>query len=133
MSLKRKELETRVVPLDGVNYTVTAMTVHKRTMFEAAMVRRGATDIREAMLIFCVSVGGFPVFNPDAYIEEVKESPGFKDRCAVQGVDADAIAEEMALDRLFDYVADYPGTQVEPLVTAALAVNGQLGNDSSPN
>lgn len=114
--LKKKELLTRDVEVDGVKYTVSAMTVHKRTAFEVAMAEHGAGYTREALLAFCVSLDGRPAFSAESF----RDGEG------------DA-AEAKALAALFDALASYPYTQLEPLVLACMEVNDLLGNVSSPN
>ena len=113
--LKKKELDTRTVTVDEAQYTVSAMTVHKRTAFEAVIVEHGQEYMREALLVFCVVIAetGVPLFPRDYYLEGEGED-----------------AEKLALKKLIDDVAEYPSPQVEPLVTAAMQVNGLLGNDS---
>ena len=128
MLLKPKELQTQEVTLDGTVYTVQAMTIHKRTQFESALVHNGTEYIREAMLIFCVSVAGVPAFNPDEFLSAVDfdESGLTKDQIEQK-------TEEQAQFLLLDYLSGFPGDQLEPLVTAAQQVNGLLGNDSNPS
>jgi hypothetical protein len=115
--LKKKELLTRDVEVDGVKYIVSAMTVHKRTAFEVAMAEHGSGYTREALLAFCV--------------ETADHQPAFSAESFRVG-EGDA-AEAKALSALFDALASYPYTQLEPLVLVCMEVNDLLGNVSSPN
>lgn len=116
--LKKKELQTKVVAVDGVDYTCSAMTVHKRTLFESAIVNNGQEYMRELLLVFCVTITetGLPLFPRDTYLDK-------------DAKDQDE-AEKAALTQLINEIADYPGTQLELLVTTCMEVNGLLGNGS---
>lgn len=115
--LKKKELLTREVEVDGVTFICSAMTVHKRTAFEVAMAEHGAAYTREALLAFGVStIDHQPAFSPEAF----REGEGDE-------------ADKKALAALFDELASYPYAQLEPLVTACMEINDLLGNASSPN
>ena len=113
--LKKKELLTKEVDLDGEVYLCSAMTVHKRTLFESAIVANGQSYMRELLLVFCVSsvASGLPLFPRDTHLI----GDGDEDHAK-------------ALTQLLDEIADYPSGQLEPLVTACMQVNGLLGNDS---
>lgn len=119
--LKKKELLTQTVTIDGEEYHVSAMTVHQRTEFETTLNSVGSTCVREALLIHCCSLNGLPIFPRDKYLEPYDGK-----------ADEDTIkkAEKKALQALCDEIGEYPSDQLEPLVTAAMKVNGLLGNDS---
>lgn len=125
--LKRKELLTESVTLDDQVYTVSAMTVHQRTEFEKTLLAVGNSYMRESLLIHCCSLNGAPIFPRDTYLELGQEFFPYDGKA-----DEDTInkAEKKALQALCDEIATYPYEQLEPLVMAAMRVNGLLGNGS---
>lgn len=118
MLLKKKELLTKEITLDGEVYVVSAMTVHKRTVFESAIVEHGQSYMRELLLLYCVTVKatGLTLFSPLEFINDVRGTG--------------EAAEKQALALVLDQIAEYPNEQLQPLVTACMEVNGLLGNDS---
>ena len=116
--LKKHELDVREVNLGGETYTVSAMTVRQRSRFEALLARLGAETLREGLLIYCVTgPGGVTPFNPSDFRKRVdpdSENP-----------------EQDALDLLIDEMSTYPATQVQPLIEAAMEINGLMGNAAS--
>jgi hypothetical protein len=127
--LKPKALQTETVQLEEVTYTVSAMTVRKRTNFEAVLVRNGADRIREALLVYCVSLPtGLPEFDAAEFLDKVEIDE--------TGLGRDQLAERReaaAIDMLLDYLAAFPADQLEPLVQACQRVNDMLGNGSAPS
>jgi hypothetical protein len=131
--LKAHELDSQNVTLDGVGYTVTKMTVRKRTAFEATLVKQGTERIREAMLVFCVLLDGLPAFDPADKVCDLTKDQLLLVESAETKKHQDELTSELRLANLFDYLGEFPSTQLEPLVLAAQAVNELLGNDSTPS
>jgi hypothetical protein len=128
--LAKRELSVESIELDGVKYTVSEMTVRTKTNFEAAVVHHGAGCIREALLVYCVSVNGQPAFPIASKLAEVDDSLAPK-QANGRPLSEDALnawRDEQALGLLLEDLATYPAEQVEPLVALAQKVNPALGN-----
>lgn len=125
--LKKRELSTREVTVDEQTFTVSEMTVRSRTRFEQVLARCGNSAMREALLLFCVSIDGRAAFPVTDYLDRVGNPP----KEAI-GENAENWRETEAAALLVENLAEYPASQIEPLTTAALEVNGLLGNDSAP-
>lgn len=122
--LKKREVETETVEVDGQKFTVSEMTVRRRTRFEQILARRGTESLREAILICCVSdSAGAAVFDPDKFRDQVSEKS--------------EDPEGDALDLLVDDLATWSSEPLQPLIEAGLRVNKFLGNavsgGSTPN
>lgn len=133
--LKKRELSVESLELDGVTYTASEMTVRTKTNFEAALVHHGASVIREALLVFCLSIDGQPAFPLAAKLPFVDDALAPR-QANGRPLDDAALAawrDEQALGLLLEDLATYPADQVEPLVSLVQRVNAQLGNVSAPN